>query len=117
MTVGDETITVEEFWNIYQKNNTDKSIDKKSVDEYLDLYVNFRLKVNEAKSMKKDTAPSFVKELSGYRDQLAKPYLVDEDINDELMTEAYDRMQKDVRVSHILLLLGGCLTRRHLENL
>lgn len=105
MTVGEETISVEEFWNIYQKNNTDKSIDKKSVDEYLDLYVNFRLKVNEAKSMKKDTVPSFVKELEGYRDQLAKPYLVDEDINDELMTEAYERMQKDVRVSHILLFL------------
>lgn len=105
MTVGDETITVDEFWNIYQKNNTDKSIDKKSVDEYLDLYINFRLKVNEAKSLQKDTAPSFIKELDGYRDQLAKPYLVDEDINEKLMIEAYERMQKDVRVSHILLFL------------
>lgn len=105
MTVGDEKISVEEFWNIYQKNNTDKSIDKKSVDEYLDLYVNFRLKVNEAKSLKKDTIPSFIKELAGYREQLAKPYLVDEDINDKLMDEAYQRMQKDIRVSHILLFL------------
>lgn len=106
MTVGDENITVEEFWNIYQKNNTDKSIDKKSVDEYLDLYTNFRLKVNEAKSLKKDTAAAFKKELGGYRDQLAKPYLVDEDINEGLMMEAYDRMKKDVRVSHILLFLN-----------
>lgn len=105
MTVGDEKISVEEFWNIYQKNNTEKSIDKKSIDEYLDLYVNFRLKVNEAKSLKKDTIAAFVKELDGYRDQLAKPYLVDEDINDELMMEAYERMKKDVRVSHILLFL------------
>lgn len=105
MTVGDEEISVEEFWNIYQKNNTDKSIDKKSVNEYLDLYVNFRLKVNEAKSLKKDTLPSFQKELAGYREQLAKPYLVDEDINEGLMDEAYQRMQKDVRVSHILLFL------------
>jgi len=105
MTVGDEKISVEEFWNIYQKNNTDKSIDKKSVDEYLDLYVNFRLKVNEAKSLKKDTLPAFKKELAGYREQLAKPYLVDEDINEKLMDEAYQRMQKDVRVSHILLFL------------
>lgn len=105
MTVGDEKISVEEFWNIYQKNNTDKAIDKKSIDQYLELYTNFRLKVNEAKSLKKDTLASFIKELQGYRDQLAKPYLVDEDINDQLMQEAYDRMQRDVRVSHILLFL------------
>ncbi len=105
MTVGDENITVEEFWNIYQKNNTDKSIDKKSIDEYLDLYTNFRLKVSEAKALKKDTSAAFIKELKGYRDQLAKPYLVDEDINEGLMMEAYQRMQKDVRVSHILLFL------------
>lgn len=105
MTVGDENITVEEFWNIYQKNNTEKSIDKKSIDEYLDLYTNFRLKVNEAKALKKDTSTAFIKELKGYRDQLAKPYLVDEDINEGLMMEAYERMNKDVRVSHILLFL------------
>lgn len=105
MTVGDESITVEEFWNIYKKNNTDNAIDKKSIDEYLELYTNFRLKVNEAKSLEKDTLTSFKKELEGYREQLAKPYLVDEDINEQLMQEAYDRMQKDVRVSHILLFL------------
>lgn len=103
LTVGDENITAGEFWNIYTKNNTDNSIDKKSINEYLDLYINFRLKVNEAKSLKKDTLASFKKELKGYRDQLAKPYLVDEDINEKLMEEAYQRMQKDVRVSHILL--------------
>ncbi len=105
MTVGEEEISVEEFWNIYQKNNTEKAIDKKSIDEYLDLYINFRLKVNEAKSLKKDTVAAFKKELKGYRDQLAKPYLVDENIDEQLQKEAYDRMQKDVRVSHILLFL------------
>lgn len=105
LTVGDDEISAEDFWNIYKKNNTEKSIDKKSIDEYLNLYINFRLKVNEAKSMKKDTLASFIKELDGYREQLAKPYLVDEDINDKLMDEAYQRMQKDVRVSHILLFL------------
>ncbi|NOR88306.1 MAG: hypothetical protein GQ527_11925 [Bacteroidales bacterium] len=105
MTVGEESISVEEFWNIYQKNNTEKSIDKKSIDEYMDLYINFRLKVSEAKALKKDTVDAFIVELKGYRDQLAKPYLVDEDINEKLMQEAYDRMKKDVRVSHILLFL------------
>jgi peptidyl-prolyl cis-trans isomerase SurA len=107
LKIGDEETTVEEFWNIYTKNNTDKSIDKKSIDDYLDLYINFRLKVTEAKFLKKDTLPSFKKELAGYREQLAKPYLVDENINDQLIREAYDRMLKDVRVSHILLLLDA----------
>jgi len=105
LTVGDTDISVEEFWNIYQKNNTEKSIDKKSIDDYLDLYINFRLKVTEAKALHKDTIAAFKKELAGYRSQLAKPYLVDEDINDKLMKEAYERMQKNVRVSHILLFL------------
>ena len=105
LTVGENNVSVEEFWNIYQKNNTEKSIDKKSIDEYLDLYINFRLKVTEAKSLKKDTIEAFKKELAGYRSQLAKPYLVDEDINEKLILEAYERMQKDVRVSHLLLFL------------
>ena len=103
LTVGDNDISVEEFWNIYQKNNTEKSIDKKSINEYLDLYINFRLKVTEAKALKKDTVAAFKNELKGYRSQLAKPYLVDEDINEKLVLEAYDRMQKNIRVSHILL--------------
>ncbi len=104
ITIGDEPITAEEFWSVYQKNNTNNSIDKKSLTEYLDLYTIFKLKVHEAKMLQKDTLPRFAKELKGYRKQLAKPYLTDENIHDQLIKEAYERMQKAVRASHILIM-------------
>ncbi len=104
ITIGDEPITAEEFWSVYQKNNTNNSIDKKSLKEYLDLYTVFKLKVYEAKQLRKDTLPRFAKELKGYRKQLAKPYLTDENIHDQLIQEAYQRMQKAIRASHILIM-------------
>lgn len=108
MTIGDENITVSEFLRIYNKNNSIQSgetvEDKKSVEEYLDLFINFKLKVLEAENKGLDTAASFQRELSGYREQLAKSYLVDEDVVDSLVIEAYERMQQEVRASHILVL-------------
>lgn len=104
LKIGDETVSAEAFWNIYQKNNTNPSVDKKSLKEYMDLYAIFKLKVHEAKQLKKDSSASFKKELAGYREQLAKPYLTDENIHDQLILEAYERMQKAIRASHILIM-------------
>lgn len=106
LTIGDEKITVKEFMDVYQKNNTQAEvIDKKSLEEYLDLYVNFKLKVIEAENLKMDTIPSFIKELEGYREQLAKPYFDDEEVSEALLREAYQRKLQDVRASHILIML------------
>ena len=77
LTIGNEKINQSEFERVYLKNNKPTTPDKKSISEYLDLYVNFRLKVLEAKSKGLDTLESFRSELMGYRDQLAKPYLND----------------------------------------
>lgn len=104
ITIEEEKTTVAEFMNVYNKNNVNNDIvDKKSLEEYLDLYVNFKLKVKEAKEMGMDTMASFVKELSGYRKQLAEPFFIDEEVNEQLMKTAYDRLQYDIRASHILL--------------
>lgn len=106
LTIGDEEITVDEFMAVYKKNNVDGEVlDKKSLEEYLDLYINFKLKVKAAEDKGLDTVPSFINELKGYRDQLAKPYFVDEELNAELLKEAYERKKQDVRVSHILVRL------------
>ncbi len=106
VTIGDEQVTSDEFKRVYEKNNTqDKLYEADAVNEYLDLYINFKLKVLEAKALKMDTASSFKKELAGYRSQLAKPYFVDEGVNELLLNEAYNHMQKDIRASHILLML------------
>lgn len=104
ITIADEEVSVSEFLNVYQKNNVNTDLsDKKSLNEYLDLYINFRLKVKEARDMGMDTASAFVEELAGYRKQLAEPYFNDQEVTDELLQEAYNRMQYDIRASHILI--------------
>ena len=104
MTIGDQDITVKEFCDVYYKNNLKSDvIEKKTVDEYLDLFMTFRMKVMEAERMKLDTSAKFQKELAGYRKQLAKPFMSSDDITDELIQEAYERKQKDIRASHILI--------------
>ena len=106
MTINKEKVTKNEFLNVYRKNNMNSQVvDKKSLDEYLNLYINFKLKVSEAKELGLDTSKAFRTELAGYRDQLAQPYLTDKEVTDELIKQAFDRMQYDVRASHILIKL------------
>jgi peptidyl-prolyl cis-trans isomerase SurA len=104
MTIGDQDVTVKEFCDVYYKNNLKSDvIEKKSVDEYLELFTTFRMKVMEAERQKLDTSAKFQKELAGYRKQLAKPFMSSDDITDELLQEAYQRKLKDIRASHILV--------------
>ncbi len=104
IAIDDEEVTVSEFLNVYRKNNVNTDLsDKKSMQDYLVLYTNFRLKVKEARDLGMDTARAFVEELAGYRKQLAEPYFNDQEVTDELLKEAYDRLMYDVRASHILI--------------
>ena len=104
ITIGDKEVSVKEFMDTYEKNNVNTEvIDKKNVDEYLDLFVDFKLKVAEAENLKMDTSAAFIKELDNYRQQLAKPYFSNDDITDELVKEAYERMQYDINAAHILI--------------
>ena len=104
MTIGGQDVTVKEFTDVYYKNNLKSDvIEKKSVDEYLDLFTTFRMKVMEAERLKLDTSAKFQRELAGYRKQLAKPFMSSDDITDELIQEAYQRKLKDIRASHILI--------------
>jgi len=100
---GDEQVSPAEFKRVYQKNNSGEMVEKSSVDEYLELYINFKLKVKEAEARGLDTNAAFVDELAGYRKQLAQPYLSAEGMIEELKQEAYDRLKEEVRVSHILI--------------
>ncbi len=81
MTIGGTKVTVSEFENVYHKNNSKESNDPKSLNDYVDLFVNFKLKVKEAEELGLDTAKAFREELGGYRKQLAQPYLTDKDVN------------------------------------
>ncbi len=104
MKINGEPVTKSEFLSVYFKNNTtSKKVEASTLNEYLDLYINFRLKVKEAEALKLDTISIFTNELSGYRKQLAQPYLIDKDVNENLIKESYERSQFDVRASHILI--------------
>lgn len=104
LTVGNEITTAGEFLSIYNKNNVQsEAIDPKSIDEYLDLFINFRLKVKDAEAQGLDTLKSFKDELAGYRKQLAQPYFTDESVIDQLTKEAHERSLYDIRASHILI--------------
>ncbi len=106
LQIANEKITKNEFVKVFEKNNIkSEKPDAKALEEYLDLYINFRLKVTEAKALGMDTVKSFRDELSGYRKQLAAPYLSDDQESEKIIREAYDHMQYDVRASHILIRL------------
>lgn len=106
LTVNDKEVTKSEFLQVYLKNNNDPKFDKASLDEYMTLFKNFKLKVAEAERLGYDTLSHLVKELNGYREQLARPYLVDSSKNKALVKEAYERMQYEISASHILVRVG-----------
>ena len=108
MKINGKDVSKAEFVRIYKKNNTSVDLyDQKALDDYLDLFINFKLKVAEAESLGLDTARAFIDELIGYRKQLAKPYLVDQKIDEELIEEAYERLKYDIKASHILIKLDA----------
>ncbi len=102
LTIDDEKISKAEFLRIYNKNN-ENVYDSKTIDEYMDLFINFKLKVIEAERLGLDKTHSFITEFSGYKKQLEEPYLALKNIDDSLLSEAYSRLQQEVNVSHILI--------------
>ena len=103
MEIDGKPVTKSEFLQIYLKNNSDPKYDKTSLDEYMELFRKFKLKVAEAEAQKYDTIPKLKKELEGYKKQLSLPYLVDSAQNQVLVKEAYERTRTEVRASHILI--------------
>jgi peptidyl-prolyl cis-trans isomerase SurA len=104
MTIGTSQVRLSEFTYVYKKNNKDTTNNPQAVENYLDLFTTFKMKVQEAQDMKMDTSAQFRNELLGYRRQVANQYLTDRKVNDSLLMEAYNRMKEDVRASHILVL-------------
>lgn len=105
MEVGKEEVTVSEFTNVFKKNNNLQEATNQELEDYVDLFVKFKMKVLDAERMQLDTLSSFKNELAGYRKQLARPYLTDKQAEQKLIEEAYDRMTEEVRASHLLLLV------------
>ncbi|MCB0551035.1 MAG: peptidylprolyl isomerase [Phaeodactylibacter sp.] len=103
-TVENTPVHQSEFVYIYTKTNgKNADFSRPSLQEYLDLYIKFKLKVQKAREMKLDTIPQLMAELAGYRRQLADSYLIDKEVTEKLLQEAYEHSKQDVDISHILI--------------
>lgn len=103
-TYGTKTVGVKEFRKGLTKNDRPGvKHTAEEIDEYLNLYKKFKLKVQDAYSQGLDTTEGFNSELATYRKQIAKPYLTDRQVNDQLINEAYERMKSEVKAAHILI--------------
>ena len=102
MTIDGNDVYLSEFEYLYNKNNS-QQVAPVTFDEYVDMFVNYKLKVAEALQERRDTTESFRTEFNKFRLDLAKPYLRDEKVEQQLIDEAYDHYKKEVFVSHIML--------------
>ena len=103
LKIDDQNISLDEFKNVFYKNNNNIEFTKEYLDEYMNLFVNFKLKVKEANDLNLDTILTFKTELDGYKKQLAKPYLKNKEFDSNMLSEAYERMKQDIKASHILI--------------
>ncbi|MGE5943430.1 MAG: peptidylprolyl isomerase, partial [Flavobacteriales bacterium] len=103
-TVDKDTINMSEFIRVYNKNlDLVQDESQKDVDAYLNMFINYKLKLKEAKSLGFDKKPSYIRELSTYKKQLAENFITDSKVTDALVEEAYDRVLNEVQASHILV--------------
>ena len=103
MTIDGEDVPTEEFLYLFQKNN-EQQTQPQSLDEYLNLFEVYRLKVAEAKKTGVDTTQNFLKEMAQYRRELLEPYLADSTFLNNLVDIAADREKTQVESSHIMII-------------
>ncbi|MHB0756204.1 peptidylprolyl isomerase [Polaribacter sp. M15] len=104
LTIDGENTTVSDFKRVYEKNlDAIDNEEAKDVQKNLDLFINYKLKVKEAYKIKLDTMPSYVKEMDGYKNQLAAPYLQDTAFVNKLVKDAYYRTKNEIKAKHILV--------------
>ena len=105
-TVDDSPVYASEFVRVYNKNlDLVKDESQKDIDSYLELFVNYQLKIKEAKRLKMDENVTYKREFSNYKKQLTKNYLSDSNVTESLIREAYDRLLFDIKATHILIKL------------
>lgn len=104
-SVGSTTISVDDFLYTYRKNHQVASLDytEKKINDYLELFINFKLKVAEAHARGLDTTAKFNAEFKTYREELKKPYRTEPDALDKLTRETYQRLTEEIRAAHILI--------------
>jgi len=107
LTVNEKPVYTSEFKRVYNKNlDLVKDESQKDIDSYLDLFVDYKLKVEEAYAQKLDEDKNYTTEYTKYRDQLSRNYIFEDKITNELTLEAYQRGLEEINANHILVLTG-----------
>ncbi|WP_040279891.1 peptidylprolyl isomerase [Psychroserpens damuponensis] len=115
-TVGEDAVMASEFVRVYNKNlDLVKDESQKDIDAYLELFINYQLKVKEARRLELDKDAKYIREFNNYKKQLTKNYMSDNKVTDVLVKEAYERTTHDVKASHILVRIDESVTDDTLE--
>jgi peptidyl-prolyl cis-trans isomerase SurA len=106
-TVNNNPVSTDEFLHLYRKNSLNRSekATEQAVKEYLDLLINFKLKIAEAQARGLDTTQKFNKEFKTYREELKRPYRAEPDALDKLTKDTYQRLTEEIKASHILIMV------------
>lgn len=106
LTVDGEAVKASEFVRVYSKNlDLVQDEAQKDIDAYLELFVNYKLKIKEAKRLGLDKDQKYLREFDNYKQQLTKNFLNETQVTDALVKEAYDRYKQEVKASHILIMM------------
>ncbi len=106
LTIDNSPVYTSEFKRVYLKNiDLVKDEKQKNVDEYLELFIKYKLKLAEAQKLGLDKKESYLNEFEGYKKQLSSGYLTDTKVSESLIKEGYDRLQERIHGSHILVML------------
>ncbi len=105
LTIDGEPVYATEFKRVYNKNlDLVQDENQKTVDGYLDLFIDYKLKVTEAYAQKLNEKPLYKSELSNYQEQLSRFYIYEDNVTEDLLREAYDRSLEQISANHILIL-------------
>lgn len=121
MKINGKPVLRSEFEYSYNKNNSEDVIDKKTVDEYVDLFINYKLKVAAAYDAHLDTLSSFKKEFAMYRDQQVRPSFVEDSAVTNEALKVYEQTKKRIgprgliKPAHILLYVEQKAPKEKLE--
>ncbi len=104
-SIDDKPYYTDEFERVYKKNlELVKDESQKDLNQYLELFVGYKLKVTKANKLGLQNNVKYQNELKSYRTQLSKNYTSDSKVTAELVNEGYERMKKEIKASHILIL-------------
>ena len=102
--INDSETTLEEFNRVYNKNiDLVEESSENDYMNYLELFINYKLKLAEAYELGYDKNEDYLKEYQKYKNQLLKGYLTDSESQERLVKEAYERTRNEVQVSHVLI--------------